>query len=181
MTDNQPTNSRITYPSSRKVYMNGQIYPDLRVAMRQVELTPTVTRNPDGTTTTVDNSPVMIYDTSGPYSDPDVKTDIRQGLPPLRQPWIEQRNDTHRLAQLTSEYGRRRAADPALADVRFPNTRLPLQADEGKQITQMYYARQGIITREMEYIAIRERMDCEALGIETHITPEFVRQEVAAG
>ena len=181
MTDNQPTNSRITYPSSRKVYMNGQIYPDLRVAMRQVELTPTVTRNDDGTTTTVENPPVMIYDTSGPYSDPDVKTDIRQGLPPLRQPWIEQRNDTHRLAQLTSEYGRRRAADPALADVRFPNTRLPLQADEGKQITQMYYARQGIITREMEYIAIRERMDCEAFGIQTHITPEFVRQEVAAG
>ena len=171
----------ITYPSSKKVYVDGNIYKDLRVAMRQVELTPTVIKNSDGTTTTVENAPVMIYDTSGPYSDPSVKTSIRQGLPALRTPWIEEREDTRQLSELTSEYGRQRAADPSLDDIRFPNTRLPLIAKDGHRLTQMYYARQGIITREMEYIAIRERMNCEQMGIDSHITPEFVRQEVAAG
>ena len=171
----------ISYPSSKKVYLEGQIYPDLRVGMREVELTPTVTRSADGTTHTEQNAPVLIYDTSGPYSDPNVKTNIRQGLPALRTPWIMERADCRQLSELSSEYGRQRAADPALADVRFPNTRLPLIAKEGRRLTQMHYARKGIITHEMEYIAIRERMNCEALGITTHITPEYVRQEVAAG
>lgn len=171
----------ISYPSSRKVYLQGHIYNDLRVGAREIELTPTVTKNADGSASRVDNDPVMVYDTSGPYSDPAVKTDIRQGLPRLRTPWIEQRGDVLRLTEFSSQYGRQRATDPTLSNVRFPNATMPLIAKPGHQLTQMYYARQGIITREMEYVAIRERMNCEQLGIESHITPEFVRQEVAAG
>ena len=171
----------IAYPSSKKVYLKGHIYNDLRVGAREVELTPTVTKSADGTVCREENAPVMLYDTSGPYSDPAVKIDVRQGLPCLRTPWIEERGDVLQLQELSSLYGRQRAADPALSDVRFPSTRMPLVAKPGYQLTQMYYARQGIITREMEYVAIRERMNCEQLGIESHITPEFVRQEVAAG
>ncbi|MDO4951171.1 MAG: phosphomethylpyrimidine synthase ThiC [Bacteroidales bacterium] len=171
----------IAYPSSKKVYLKGHIYNDLRVGAREVELTPTVTKSADGTVCREENAPVMLYDTSGPYSDPAVKIDVRQGLPRLRTPWIEERGDVLQLQELSSLYGRQRAADPALSDVRFPSTRMPLVAKPGHQLTQMYYARQGIITREMEYVAIRERMNCEQLGIESHITPEFVRQEVAAG
>ena len=171
----------IAYPSSKKVYLKGHIYNDLRVGAREVELTPTVSKSADGTVCREENAPVMLYDTSGPYSDPAVKIDVRQGLPRLRTPWIEERGDVLQLQELSSLYGRQRAADPALSDVRFPSTRMPLVAKPGHQLTQMYYARQGIITREMEYVAIRERMNCEQLGIESHITPEFVRQEVAAG
>ena len=171
----------IAYPSSKKVYLKGHIYNDLRVGAREVELTPTVSKSADGTVCREENAPVMLYDTSGPYSDPAVKIDVRQGLPRLRTPWIEERGDVLQLQELSSLYGRQRAADPALSDVRFPSTRMPLVAKPGYQLTQMYYARQGIITREMEYVAIRERMNCEQLGIESHITPEFVRQEVAAG
>ena len=171
----------ISYPSSEKVYMEGSIFKDLRVAMRRVNLTPTVTKSADGTQHSRPNRPVMVYDTSGPYSDPTRQIDINQGIERLRAPWIAERNDTQQLGELTSEYGRQRATDPSLADIRFPNTHLPLISKPGRQLTQMYYARRGIITREMEYVAIREKMDCEALGIESYITPEFVRQEVAAG
>lgn len=172
---------KITYPSSKKIYLEGEIFKDLKVGMRQVELTPTVTKNEDGTVNTKQNAPILVYDTSGPYSDNQKEIDIKKGIDRLRTPWIEERGDVSQLSDLTSEYGRMRAKDNSLDKIRFPNTPKPLIAKEGHQLTQMYYARKGIITREMEYVAIREKMNCEALGIESYITPEFVRQEVAAG
>lgn len=171
----------IKYPASRKVYLKGELFPDLRVGARSIALTPTVTQMPDGSQKKRENGEVMVYDTSGPYSDPKIHTDIREGLPALRAPWIEERGDSERLSDLSSEYGRMRASDPALDAIRFPSRRLPLKAKPGHSLTQMYYAKRGIITREMEYVAIREKMNCEELGIPCNITPEMVREEVAAG
>ena len=171
---------KITYPGSEKVYLPGQLYPELRVAMRRVNLTPTVTVK-DGRKEYRENAPVYVYDTSGPYSDPAQAIDLRQGLPRLREPWILKRGGVERLAELTSEYGRERQADPSLDALRFAHIRLPLRALPGARITQMALAKAGIVTPEMEYVAIRENMNCRELGIETHITPEFVRAEVAAG
>lgn len=170
----------ITYPSSEKVYIPGSIHKEIKVAMRRVRLTPTViTKN--GLKTFSENRPVYVYDTSGPFSDPCTETDLEKGLPRIREEWIAERGDTERLSGLASEYGRKRAADTALNDIRFKHAPLPLRAKEGHRITQMYYARQGVITAEMEYVAIRENMNCEELGIDTRITPEFVRSEIAAG
>ncbi|MCI6726636.1 MAG: phosphomethylpyrimidine synthase ThiC, partial [Bacteroidales bacterium] len=172
---------KITYPNSEKVYLNGQLYPDLRVAMRQVNLTPTVTKDADGTKHYKENAPVMVYDTSGPYSDPQAEIDLKEGLPRLREAWIKERGGVEQLPEFTSEYCRARLADHSLDSLRFHHHHLPLRGKDGAHITQMALARQGIVTREMEYVAIRENMNCEALGISTHITPEFVRSEVAAG
>lgn len=171
---------KITYPGSEKVYLPGQLYPELRVAMRRVNLTPTVTVK-DGRKEYRENAPVYVYDTSGPYSDPAQTIDLRRGLPRLREPWILKRGGVERLAELTSEYGRERQADPSLDALRFAHIRLPLRALPGARVTQMACAKAGIVTPEMEYVAIRENMNCRELGIETHITPEFVRDEVAAG
>ncbi len=134
-------NIKITYPNSEKVYIGGSLYPELRVGMRRVHLTPTVSIE-NGERKMTENAPVYVYDTSGPYSDPNVEIDLAKGLPKLRRPWIESRRDGE---------------------------------------TQMSLAKRGIITQEMEYVAIRENMNCAELGIPTHITPEFVRDEVAAG
>ena len=174
-------NIKITFPGSKKTYLAGNLYPDLKVAMRRVTLTPTVTIDTDGKETRRDNGSVLIYDTSGPYGDDDSVIDLRKGLPRLREPWIMKRGGVEQLAELTSEYGRMRLADKSLDHLRFEHIQLPLRAKEGEQVSQMYYAKQGIITPEMEYVAIRENMNCAELGIETHITPEFVRQEIAAG
>lgn len=127
-----------------------------------------------------ENAPVYIYDTSGAYSDPEQKVDLKKGLPRLREPWIQER-DVERLTEISSEYGKMRLADKSLDSLRFDHITLPYRAKAGKQITQMYYAKQGIVTPEMEYVAIRENMNCQQLGIETYITPEFVRDEIAAG
>jgi phosphomethylpyrimidine synthase len=138
-------------PNSRKVYVTGS-QPDIRVPMR--EITQADTNESFGTEK---NPPVYVYDTSGPYSDPGIKIDIRSGLPALRQRWIEARGDTEPLDGLTSEFGRERAADPATADLRFTGLhRTPRRAVAGKNVSQMHYARQGVITPEMEFIAIRE-------------------------
>ena len=169
------------YPGSEKVYLKGERYPELRVAMRQVNLTPTVTVDADGNRTIEENAPVMVYDTSGPYTDPDIKIDINNGLPRMRESWIERRDDLELLPSITSEYGLAREADRSLDSIRFANRHLPRRAKPGRAITQMALARQGIITPEMEYVAIRENMNAKALGIATHITPETVREEVAAG
>ena len=136
---NMKKNIKISYPSSEKIYMKGEIYPDLRVGMRRINLTPTVT-NDNGKRVEKPNDPVLVYDTSGPYSDPNVEINLSKGLPKLRQPWIDRRRGT-----------------------------------------QMECAKRGIITEEMEYVAIRENMNCKELGIESHITPDFVSEEVAAG
>ena len=171
--------TKITYPESEKVYMQGQLHPYLKVGMRKVNLTPTVVVE-NGKKVMTENAPVYIYDTSGAYSDPEQKVDLKKGLPRLREPWIQER-DVERLTEISSEYGKMRLADKSLDSLRFDHITLPYRAKAGKQITQMYYAKQGLVTQEMEYVAIRENMNCQQLGIETYITPEFVRDEIAAG
>ena len=171
--------TKITYPESEKVYMQGQLHPYRKVGMRKVNLTPTVVVE-NGKKVMTENAPVYIYDTSGAYSDPEQKVDLKKGLPRLREPWIQER-DVERLTEISSEYGKMRLADKSLDSLRFDHITLPYRAKAGKQITQMYYAKQGIVTPEMEYVAIRENMNCQQLGIETYITPEFVRDEIAAG
>ena len=168
------------YPSSRKIYMEGEIYPDLRVAMRSINLLPTV-KIEDGLRVEYPNAPVTVYDTSGPYTDPSYVVDINRGLPRLRENWVIERDDTLLLDSITSDYGKARLADPTLDSIRFPLFNPPRVAAEGRRVTQMAYARQGIVTREMEYVAIRENLNNRELGIPSYITPEFVRQEVAAG
>ena len=168
-----------SYPGSEKVYMNGSIHP-VRVAMRKVNLTPTVKVSGDEKITR-QNEPVYVYDTSGVYTDPNVKIDINAGIPRIREEWISKREDLERLDGITSEYGRQREADKSLDSIRFARRYAPYRAKEGCEITQMALARKGIITPEMEYVAIRENMNAEALGIKSHITPEFVRDEIAAG
>lgn len=172
---------KIKYPSSEKVYMEGTLFPEIRVAMRKVNLTPTVTKDKNGEKHFSENAPVYIYDTSGAYSDPKVEINLKRGLPRLREPWILKRGGVEKLSQQSSEYCRERLANKSLDELRFQHIALSYRALPGKSVTQMAYAKQGIITPEMEYVAIRENMNCEELGIKTHITPEFVREEVAAG
>lgn len=168
-----------SYPGSEKVYIDGKLHP-IRVAMRRVNLTPTV-KIIDGERLTRENGSVYVYDTSGVYTDPNVTVDINAGLPRLREEWIAGREDLEQLSCITSDYGRMREADSSLDSIRFSHRYAPRRAAEGREITQMALARQGVITPEMEYVAIRENNNAEALGIKSHITPEFVRQEVAAG
>ena len=179
------------FPSSGKIYVEGS-RPDIRVPMREISQADThtdagVEKNP----------PIWVYDTSGPYTDANVGIDIRKGLPPLRAAWIEERHDTEGLPQVSSEYGRSRLSDPKLAEVRFDLTRKPRRAKAGMNVTQMHYARNGVVTPEMEYIAIRENLKIQAYRdpslrqqhpgtpfgacIPKEITPEFVREEVARG
>ncbi|MFV0370760.1 MAG: phosphomethylpyrimidine synthase ThiC [Azonexus sp.] len=192
-------------PNSRKVYIAGS-RPDLRVPMREISQddTPTAFGGEK-------NPPIFVYDCSGPYSDPQAKIDIRSGLPALRAQWIAERGDTEELPDLSSEYGRQRAADKALDELRFPDLhRKPRRARAGANVSQMHYARQGIITPEMEFVAIRENLNraayvesLQAAGptgakmaalltrqhpgqsfgasIPAEITPEFVRSEIARG
>jgi len=138
-------------PNSRKVYIEGS-RPDIRVPMRQISQadTPTAFGGEQ-------NPPIYVYDCSGPYSDPAAQIDIRSGLPALRAAWIAERGDVEELPGLSSEFGRQRAADAKLDELRFPGLhRKPLRAKAGKNVSQMHYARQGIITPEMEFVAIRE-------------------------
>ena len=181
------------FPSSRKVYVEGS-RPDIQVPMREITLADTPT-DMGGE----QNDPLYVYDTSGPYTDPNAAIDVRKGLSPLRAEWIEERGDTELLEGMTSEYGRMREQDLRLDHLRFELTRKPRRAKEGKNVTQLHYARQGIITPEMEFIAIRENMKLAKARAEGNIvaeqhpghsfgaklpeeiTPEFVRQEVAEG
>lgn len=168
------------FPNSTKVYLSGILYPELRVAMRKVEQMPTATIE-NGEKVLTPNQDVYIYDTSGPYSDSNAEINLKKGLPRLREPFIRTNEAIAQMSEITSDYGRMRRDDHALDHLRFEHIALPYRAKDGKQISQMYYARQGVITPEMEYVAIRENMNCAALGIRTHITPEFVRDEIAAG
>ena len=178
-------------PGSCKVYVTGS-RPDVRVPMREIRQEDT-----PATFGTEKNPPVHVYDTSGPYSDPEVEIDVRRGLSRMREGWIEERDDTEVLDRLSSAFARERAADPELAHLRFEHIRPPRRARPGRRVTQMHYARRGLITPEMEFIAIRENQRLEALRgsglLDQHpgashgaripdvITPEFVRQEVARG
>ena len=174
-------NDKKAYAKREKAYIQGSLFPFIKVGMTKVNLTPTVTKDEKGIPHTEPNAPVYIYDTSGPFSDPDIEIDLKKGLPRIRQQWIIDREDTEQLSEVTSEYGKMRLADHSLDSLRFEHIQLPRRAKAGKAITQMAYAKAGIITPEMEYVAIRENMNCEQLGIETHITPEFVRSEIASG
>jgi len=201
-------------PNSRKIYVAGS-QPDIRVPMREISQadTPLMFSGESGSggTRSEPNPPIFVYDCSGPYSDPAAKIDIRTGLPALRTRWIEARGDTEVLADLSSEYGRQQAANPALAGMRFPGLhRTPRRARAGMNVSQMHYAKQGIITPEMEFIAIRENNNRAAYleslkasgpqgaklaalmnrqhpgqafgaSLQNEITPEFVRSEIARG
>ncbi|MDO4790499.1 MAG: phosphomethylpyrimidine synthase ThiC [Porphyromonas sp.] len=178
-------------PGSVKIYVPGKMH-NIKVAMRRIDLSPTI----DDKGVRTENESVVVYDTSGPYTDPNYEADPRKGLPKLRQEWIAARGDTQRLESLTSEYGRERRADKRLDYLRFEHLEdHPLVAQEGKCVTQLAYARAGIITPEMEYVAIRENQLCDQIrehykkekgeSFGAHlpelITPEFVRDEIAAG
>ncbi len=178
------------FTNSRKVYIEGS-RPDIQVPFREISLSDT-----PSAFGAEKNPPVMVYDTSGPYTDPKVKIDIRNGLPALRAKWIEERNDTEQLDGPSSAFGVERKNDPALAEMRFNLSRKPRRAKAGMNVSQMHYARKGIITPEMEYIAIRENQRRENMSellqtqhkghdfgasIPKVITPEFVRDEVARG
>lgn len=192
-----PSKEKITrdpFPSSKKVYVPGKLH-DIKVGMREISLNKTVLKfNPSAPKE--DNPPVTIYDTSGPYTDPRIDIDVRKGLDKLREPWIDERGDVEQLEGITSDYGKQRLQDTTLDDLRFENLAQPKKAKKGANVAQLHYAKKGIITPEMEYIAIRENQKIEAWGHlnEQHagesfgantpkgvITPEFVRDEVAAG
>ncbi|GAE66649.1 phosphomethylpyrimidine synthase ThiC [Chryseobacterium indologenes] len=183
------------FPNSKKIYVEGKIHP-INVAMREIQLSPTKLTNGGFE----ENAPITIYDTSGPYTDENATIDIQKGLPRIREQWILDREDVTVLEGITSEYGKARLADPRLDELRFAYDHQPKVAQEGKELTQLYYAKQGIITPEMEYVAIRENQRIEQLDSvskemafqhaghsfgantpESKITPEFVRDEIAAG
>lgn len=168
-----------TYPNSEKIYIDGTLYP-IKVGMRKINLTPTV-KIENGEKVFYPNDPVIVNDTSGVFTDPAVEVDINEGIPRLRTEWIKARGDVEEQDGISSEYGKMRLNDPALDSIRFKNHYNPLKAKEGKEITQMAYAKAGIITAEMEYVAIRENLNNKELGIDSYITPDFVRQEIAAG
>lgn len=174
------SNMRISYPSSEKIYVEGEINK-VKVGMRKIKLLDTVTLDENGEKVFKKNNPVVVYDTSGPYSDPKIPININEGLPRLREEWYSRRKDLIQLDGLTSRYGRERLKNPELDAIRFPKRHLPYRAKAGKNITQMYYAKKRIITPEMEYVAIRENQQIEAMGVKSYITPDFVRKEVAAG
>jgi phosphomethylpyrimidine synthase len=179
-----------SYPASEKIYVQGS-RPDIRVPMRKITLSDTPVQFG-----AEKNPPLYVYDTSGVYTDPEIEVDLKKGLSAIRAAWIEERNDTEDLPGPSSEFGRQRLEDPETADLRFEHIRKPRRAKAGANVTQMHYARQGIITPEMEFIAIRENQKMEEMrelwkdqhpgdsfgaSIPAVITPEFVRSEVARG
>lgn len=171
--------TKAPYPNSEKAYIEGRLFP-IKVAMRRIKLTDTV-EIVDGKHTFHPNEDVMVYDTSGPFTDNNIDIDLKKGLPRLRETWINERSDVERLTDVSSEYGRARRINKELDVLRFEHISLPYRAKKGRQLSQMYYAKQGIITAEMEYVAIRENMNYAAWGIESYITPEFVCKEIAEG
>ena len=183
------------FPNSKKIYIKGS-RDDIRVGMREIECADTPTNNG-----VEKNPPITVYDTSGPFTDPQIDIDLLQGIPELRSDWIEQRGDTELLDGPSSEFGNQRQQNEDLAHLRFEHIRQPRRAKAGQNVTQMHYARQGIITPEMEFVAIRENMRLDEFraseeyktllkqhpgedfgaNIPDAITPEFVRDEIAAG
>ena len=188
------------FTSSKKIYVEGKLHKNIRVAMREISLSPTKLTGGK----TEENPSVIVYDTSGPYTDENVQIDIKKGLPQLREQWILDRNDVDQLENVSSKYGKQRKEDTSLDALRFEHIKKPLRAKNGGNVTQLHYAKKGIITPEMEYIALRENQRIDALKYKLNgqyelltqqhagnsfgantpkcfITPEFVRDEVAAG
>jgi phosphomethylpyrimidine synthase len=203
-TEKTPSEGVITrspFPGSKKIYVKGTLH-DIEVAMREISLTDTRIYGKNGITEA--NAPVTVYDTSGPYTDPNIVIDVRKGLDPLRKSWITSRGDVEQLDNISSDYGLQRQLDKSLDTLRFTCNNKPFRAKKGQNVSQLHYAKKGIITAEMEYIAIRENQriaeqieqldskNCflahqhagESFGAntpKTWITPEFVREEVASG
>ncbi|EBP4344278.1 phosphomethylpyrimidine synthase ThiC [Salmonella enterica] len=184
------------FPNSKRIYVTGSQH-DIRVPMREIQLSPTLISGTKDHPQYEENEAIPVYDTSGPYGDPDVAINVQQGLAKLRQPWIEARADVETLSDRSSAYTRERLTDEGLDALRFIGLLTPKRAKAGHRVTQLHYARQGIVTPEMEFIAIRENMGRERIRSEVlrhqhpgesfgarlpeNITPEFVRDEVAAG
>ena len=201
-TDKAPEQQVIStapFPGSTKVHVQGKLH-NIKVAMREITLSPTKLTSGK----MEENAPVVVYDTSGPYTDSNIAIDIKKGLPRLREEWIKERGDVEELGEVSSDYGKIRKTDEALDSLRFEHIKKPLCAKSGCGVTQLHYAKKGIITPEMEYIAIRENQRIDELKFKLNghyelltqqhagnsfgantpkgmITPEFVRQEVAAG
>lgn len=183
------------FPNSKKIYVTGS-RPDIRVGMREIQLSDT-----SDSMGFEKNLPITVYDTSGPFTDPDISIDLMKGIPDVRSGWIAERGDTECLDGPSSEFGQQRQHDPELANLRFEHIRSPRRAKAGQNVSQMHYARQGIITPEMEYVAIRENLRLDELrkdpayakllkqhagesygaNVPDRVTPEFVRDEVASG
>ncbi|MEW5291767.1 phosphomethylpyrimidine synthase ThiC [Erwinia papayae] len=184
------------FPNSRRIYLTGS-RADIRVPLREIQLSATMVGGSKENPQFEENEPVPVYDTAGPYGDPEAQIDVHAGLEPLRKRWITERGDTHPVEQLSSRYSQQRLADEGLDQLRFAHRPVPQRAVPGRRVTQLHYARQGVITPEMEFIALRENMGRERIRGEVllaqhpgnsfgaqlpeAITPEFVRQEVAAG
>ena len=190
-----PTQGGITttpFPKSKKVYVKGELYPNIEVAMREITLSDTID---SFTKKSTKNPSVTVYDTSGPFTDEDKSIDVHEGIDRIRQPWIEEREDTEQLEGFSSNYCNERLSNKKLNHLRFSHLKSPLRAKRGRNVSQMHYARKGIITPEMEYIAIRENQKLDRIHqltkqhkgqsfgakIPDVITPEFVREEVAIG
>ncbi|WP_435263726.1 phosphomethylpyrimidine synthase ThiC [Tenacibaculum sp. nBUS_03] len=192
--DTAPSNgiTRNPFPNSKKIYIKGEMYPDLKVAMREIELSDTVDSM---TKKRKPNEPVTVYDTSGPYTDPNKEINIHNGIERIREPWILNRGDVDELDSFSSKYCNERLNNKSLDHLRFNLKHKPKRAKKGKNVTQLHYAKKGIITPEMEYIAIRENQRIDDVirlskqhpgqdfgaSIPEKITPEFVREEVARG
>ncbi len=193
--DTAPKQGGITrnpFPNSKKIYVNGKIHPQIKVAMREIALSDTVDSM---TKKKTPNEPVTVYDTSGPYTDPSKEIDIHSGLERIRESWILERNNVEQLDSYSSTYCNERLNDKSLDHMRFKLLKKPMRAKKGENVTQLHYAKQGIITPEMEYIAIRENQRIDEMteirkqhkgehfgaSIPDKITPEFVRSEVARG
>ncbi|SEK90417.1 hydroxymethylpyrimidine synthase [Aquimarina amphilecti] len=193
--DTAPQEGKITttpFPSSKKIYVNGHIHPEISVAMREIELSDTIDSM---TRKKTSNESVVVYDTSGPYTDPSKEINVHEGIERIREQWIMDRGDVEELDGFSSEYCNQRLNDTSLDHLRFNHLRKPKRAKEGKNVSQMYYAKQGVITPEMEYVAIRENQKIEeatrianqhagqdfGASIPKKITAEFVREEVARG
>ncbi|WP_070137500.1 phosphomethylpyrimidine synthase ThiC [Crocinitomix algicola] len=187
--------TRDPFPASEKIYVKGEIHEDVNVAMRQISLTDSKAMFTKGQFVKDKNEPVVVYDTSGPFTDPSVEIDVKKGIPAIRQKWIEGRNDVEQLDEISSDFGKERLYNSDLDHLRFEHLKKPLRAKKGHNVSQMHYAKKGIITPEMEYVAIRENQKIQEIkeiapqhpgnsfGANTPkiITPEFVRDEIAAG
>ncbi|MDG2279369.1 MAG: phosphomethylpyrimidine synthase ThiC, partial [Flavicella sp.] len=193
--DTAPQEGKITrnpFPNSKKIYVEGKLHPQIKVAMREISLSDT---KDSMTGKMTPNEPVTVYDTSGPYTDPSKEINVHEGIERIREQWILDRNDVEELDSFTSEYCNERLNDASLDHMRFNLKNKPKRAKKGQNVTQLHYAKKGIITPEMEYIAIRENQRIDEMteirkqhpgehfgaAIPAKITPEFVREEVARG